>query len=118
MKTLLIAPLIAAAGAQAASTAPPPPRCDLSISFGSYAMGIDRPALAAVRKILADRAVRAVEETRGGIEGEIHLCVRTRRAADANRLFDRIRAVLPAAPHGPIAVRTASGRRFHAPPRR
>jgi hypothetical protein len=120
MKKNLLAPLLAAgACAQAASPAPPPaPKCDLTISFGSYAMGIDQGALAAVRRILADRAVRSVLDTQRGPEGEIHLCTRTRRPADAARLFNRIRAVLPAAPRGPIAVRTASGLRFDAPPRR
>ena len=118
MKKMLFAPLlVAGAGAQAATPAPPTPGCDLMISFGSYAMGIDRPALAAVRRILADRAVRSVEQVHGGREGETALCADTRRPADAIRLFKRIRAILPAAPRGPITVRTASGLRFDAPPR-
>lgn len=118
MKTPMLAPLlIAGACAQAASPAPTEPKCDLSVSFGSYAAGIDGPALAAVRRILADGAVRSVEDFAGGPEGETYLCVRTRRAADATRLFNRIRAILPAAPRGPIALRTASGLAFHAPPR-
>jgi len=119
MKMPMLAPmLIAVACAQAASPGPAAPKCDLTVSFGSYAMGIDRAALVAVRRILADRAVRSVETLGGGREGETYLCARTRRPADATRLFNRIRAVLPAAPRGPIAVRTASGLAFHAPPRR
>ncbi len=119
MKKALVVPLLAlGACAQAASPVRPAPKCDLMVSFGSYAMGIDRPALAAVRRILADRAVRSVEDIHWGREGEISLCVRTRRPAEADRLFGRIRADLPTAPRGPIAVRTASGLRFHAPPRR
>ena len=119
MKMTRFAPLLAAgACAQAAPPAPAAPKCDLMVSFGSYAMGIDHRALAAVRRILADRAVRSVENFGGGREGETALCALTRRPADATRLFNRIRAVLPAAPRGPIAVRTASGLAFHTPPRR
>lgn len=114
-KGLLIPLLAAGASAQAAESAPPASRCDLTISFGSYAMGIDRSALAAVRRILADRGVRLVEDDQWGREGETSLCARTRRPADARRLFYRIRTVLPAQPRGPIAVRTASGLSFDAP---
>jgi len=116
MKMPILAPLlIAGACAQAAPPARTARKCDLTVSFGSYAMGIDRTALAAVRRILADRAVRSVEDFGGGREGETSLCARTRRPADADRLFRRIRAVLPAAPRGPIAVRTASGLSFDTP---
>ena len=119
MKKALVAPLLAAgACAHAASPAPTAPGCDLTVSFGSYAMGIDRPALARVRRILAHRDVRSVEDIQAGREGEIALCVRTRTAAAAGRLFNRIRAVLPANPRGPISARTASGLRLHVPPRR
>jgi len=119
MKRSLFAPLlVAGASVQAAAPPPPMPGCDLTVSFGSYAMGIDGRALAAVRKILGDRAVTSVEEIGRGPEGEIALCARTGRPADAKRLFNRIRAVLPAAPRGPIAVRTDSGLSFDAPPRR
>ena len=119
MKMPMLAPLlIAGACAQAASPDPAAPKCDLTVSFGSYAMGIDGPALAAVRRILGDRAVRSVEDVARGREGETYLCARTRSPADATRLFNRIRAILPAAPRGPIAVRTASGLSFHAPARR
>ena len=116
-KSLLVPLLAASAWAQAASPTPPAPKCDLAVSFGSYAMGIDMAALAAVRRILADRRVRSVEDIRHGREGETCVCARTRRPAEARRLFNRIRTVLPAAPRGPITMRTASGLRFDAPPR-
>ena len=115
MKKFLVVLLLAAGGWAQAAPQEPAPRCDLTISFGSYAAGIDAPALAAVRRILADRAVRSVEVTNWGPEGETYLCARTRRPSDARRLFSRIRNVLPAVPRGPIAVRTASGLRFDAP---
>ena len=118
MKKNLLVPLLLAGASAGAATAKPAPKCDLMVSFGSYAMGIDAPALAAVRRILADRGVRSIEEMHGGPEGETYLCARTRRPADARRLFDRMRIVLPTSPRGPIAVRTASGLRFDAPPHR
>ncbi|HEX6376236.1 MAG TPA: hypothetical protein VFZ91_11010 [Allosphingosinicella sp.] len=119
MKNALVIPLIAiSACAQSAPPSPSARPCDLTVSFGSYAMGIDRPALAAVRAILADRVVRSIEERHQGREGELVLCARTRRPADAERLFHRIRSALPTAPRGPIRVHSASGLRFDAPPQR
>lgn len=92
-------------------------RCDILVSFGSYAMGIDRPAADAVDRILAsDEAVKSVTREAAGREGEYALCVGTRSAAAAARLFDRLRAALPAAPRGPIVLR--SGEKMHAVPRR
>ena len=115
---MLFALLAAGACVQGARPTPEAEGCDLTISFGSYAMGIDAPALAAVRAILADRAVRTIQDGHWGREGEITLCARTRRPADAKRLFGRIRAILPAEPRGPIGLRTASGLSFDSPPRR
>jgi hypothetical protein len=117
-RTVIVPLLVASACARTASPAPQPPDCDLSVSFGSYAVGIDAPVLAAVRTILADPAVRSIEDRPWGREGEVTLCVRTRRAADADRLFGRIRTALPAKPRGPIGLRTASGLSFDSPPRR
>jgi hypothetical protein len=118
MNKLMLAPLLlGSACSPAARPAPPAAPCDLTIAFGSYAVGIDQSALARVRAILADRTVRAVKDHGWGREGEVTLCVATRRPADAERLFGRIRAVLPANPRGPIDLRTASGLAFHSPPR-
>ena len=101
-----------------AAAAPAQPACDLSVSFGSYAMGIDRPALAKVRQILADRAVKKLDERPWGREGEITLCVQTRSRADAERLFRRVAKSLPAKPRGPIELRTVSGLKASAPAQR
>jgi hypothetical protein len=117
-RKMLLPLFVVGACARAVAPAPEAARCDLTVSFGSYAMGIDKPALAAVRSLLADRAVRTVEERRWGMEGEMNLCVRTRQPADAELLLRRIRAVLPAAPRGPITARTASGLSFEATARR
>lgn len=93
--------------------------CDLTIGFGSYAMGIDGQALAAVEaRLAADRAVTGVERQGWGREGEVTLCVATRTSADAERLHRDILATLPADPRGPISVATATGLSAHVPPRR
>jgi hypothetical protein len=94
----------------------PAPQCAVSVQFASYAMGIDRPAFDRVQALLKrDRGVRSVEVQRWGREGETNLCVQTRKAGDARRIFGRVKAVLPARPRGPIVVEARGGLRFEAP---
>lgn len=101
----------AAAGAEAARD------CAVAVRFGSYAMGIDGKAAADVDRLLAGHpAVLSVDRLGAGREGEYALCIRTRSAEGADRLFDEIRAVLPARPRGPIALEGGT-RRFSAPDR-
>jgi hypothetical protein len=90
--------------------------CSLTIRFGSYAMGIDGQAAAAVDRVLAGhRGVARVERSGFGREGEYALCVHARGPADAARLFEELKAVLPARPRGPIEI--VSGTRRFAVPR-
>ncbi len=93
-----------------------PGDCPLAISFGSYAMGIDRTAFDAVSALLSrDRGVKGIEQYRWGREGEVTLCARTRSRADARRLFGAVRLRLPPKPRGPVTV--SMGRlSFTAPP--
>ena len=99
------------------AAAPRDARCSLTVSFGSYAMGIDRPAAAEVERIVgADPAVISVTREGAGREGEYALCVETRSGTGAQRLFERVRAALPADPRGPITLR--SGKKSYAVPRR
>lgn len=135
---LLAFPLAAceAAGDDALATAGndrPPPRaaapmkptatpaagiCALTVAFGSYAMGIDRPTLQRVEALLAaDPAVAGVERRGRGREGETELCAEVASAADAERLFRAIAGMLPVDPRGPVTVRTTSGLRAEAPAR-
>lgn len=82
-----------------------PRDCTLTISFGSYAMGIDGRAFERVSALLTrDRGVRSIEQFRWGREGEVTLCARTRSAADARRLARRARALVPAKPRGPVTI--------------
>jgi hypothetical protein len=91
--------------------------CSVTIRFGSYAMGIDTASAAAVDNQLADNEdVTSVARSGAGREGEYALCVSTRDTAAAARLVDRITALLPLKPRGPITVEGA-GRRFEAPAR-
>jgi hypothetical protein len=93
-----------------------PADCPLRVDFGSYAMGIDRGAAEAIRRLLAgDRAVTAVESFPWGREGESTLCVRLSSPAEAERLARAIAALFPAAPRGPLSVSTRNGLRFTAP---
>lgn len=82
-----------------------PRDCPLAVSFGSYAMGIDRPTFDKVSALLAhDRGVKTIEQHRWGREGEVTLCARTRGRADARRLFGQIRQRLPEKPRGPVTL--------------
>lgn len=107
--------------AAASAVNPSKPRagaCALTVAFGSYAMGIDRPTLDRVEALLAaDPAVAGVERRGRGREGETELCAGIASAADAERLFHAIAELLPADPRGPVTVRTASGLRAEAPSR-
>lgn len=92
--------------------------CALTVRFGSYAMGIDGGAAQAIERLLrADRAVARVERKPWGREGEFDLCAMVANPRATERLFNRVRALLPAKPRGPITVSTADGRSFSAPTR-
>lgn len=90
--------------------------CPLTVSFGSYAMGIDsRTFDATIRLLSRDRAVMRIEQRNWGREGERTLCAVTRKPADARRLFARVKALFPRKPRGPLTVTLAGGREYHSP---
>ncbi|HTU10290.1 MAG TPA: hypothetical protein VMG08_05260 [Allosphingosinicella sp.] len=95
---------------------PVPANCPLTVGFSSYGPGIDRPTLLNVERLLnGDRGVRGVSRHRWGREGEITLCARTRSARDAARLAQRIRAMIPARPRGPVRIELAGRLRYETP---
>jgi hypothetical protein len=107
MKTL---PILLAAAACQSAPADIEAECGVTVNFGSYAMGIDSGAAAAIDKLLADASeVKAVTRSGGGREGEYSLCIQTPNKAAAARLVDRIRPLLPAKPRGPISVEGPNG---------
>ena len=87
-----------------------PADCPLTIAFGSYAAGIDQPALARVeRRLRTDRRVRQVTRHPWGREGEVTLCVRPRRHASLNPIARDLRRLIPPRPRGPVHVTVNRG---------
>ena len=115
MKYLILT--LALIGAPAAASAQPvfaPGQCDVTVAFGSYAMGIDQPTFARVERLLShDRRVARSDQQRWGREGEVTICAKARRRADVAPLFYRIKALFPRNPRGPLTV-AAGGRKFQA----
>jgi hypothetical protein len=121
---LLVAATLSAASAAEARVAPPlrvvepaplpaprhaapvvPGDCTITIAFGSYAMGIDRPTLARMERTLqGDRRVRRFTRHPWGREGEVTLCIYTRTYGGAGDLSRQLRAMIPARPRGPVSV--------------
>lgn len=72
-------------------------RCDVTIKFGSYGMGIDRELadeVAAAVKV--DRDVASSERKPWGREGEFDQCLTAKSGRDVKALYERYRAMLPA----------------------
>lgn len=100
-----------------AATPPAPaddgPRpCDVTVSFGSYAMGVDHDLKARILALVAsDRSVEDSEERRWGREGESDLCIHAPAPGAADRLFDQIAALIPAtSDRAPTTVTHRDGR--------
>ena len=86
--------LIACAAAPMASERA---RCDVTIKFGSYGMGIDRELADKVAlAVKADRDVARSERKPWGKEGEFDQCLTAKTGRDAKAMFERYRAMLPA----------------------
>lgn len=70
--------------------------CDLEVTFGSYAMGVDQALKVQIQnRIDGEAAVQSIEERHWGREGESTICVRTFDAAGADRLYREIAAMIP-----------------------
>ncbi|MES2987111.1 MAG: hypothetical protein V4808_04320 [Pseudomonadota bacterium] len=111
MKYLIAASLalILTTGGANAQSEFAPGKCDVTVSFGSYAMGIDRPTFERVERLLSrDRRVAKTDQQRWGREGEVTICAKARRRADIAPLFHRVRAMLPRNPRGPVTVEAGS----------
>lgn len=116
MKHLIAASLalILTTGSASAQSQSAPAKCDVTVTFGSYAMGIDRPTFDKVDRLLArDRRVAKTDQQRWGREGEVTICAKARRRADIAPLFYRIKALFPRNPRGPLTV-AAGARKFSA----
>jgi hypothetical protein len=118
MKTLLAAALAltlltpAAAGATA-------PACDVSVQFGSYAMGIDGRAFDKVQRYVArhPRLIRTASTASWGREGEKTVCLTTLNGRKGvNTVFRDVRGLVGKGQRGPVEVRTLDGRVWSSHP--
>jgi hypothetical protein len=70
--------------------------CDLEVTFGSYAMGVDQALKVEIQnRIDGEAAVSSIEERWWGREGESTICIRTFDAAGADRLYTAVAAMIP-----------------------
>ena len=120
MKTLLAATLglalLLPAAAQASG-----PACDVSVQFGSYAMGIDGRAFDKVQRYVAShpRVVRTSSVTSWGREGEKTVCLTTANGRKGvNTAFQAIKNLVGKGQRGPVEVRTLDGRVWRSHPGR
>lgn len=121
MRLIALAPLALAACTAATPPVQPitppdsvPADCSVTVTFASYAMGIDGDTYDAVEKLLADLEI-APERYRWGREGEVTLCVRGLDGRKSGSLFAKIEGLLPEKPRGPVSVSTRSGKVARAP---
>jgi hypothetical protein len=114
--------LLAAACATDSGAEPPPAPgpggegCDVSISFGSYAMGIDNDAYARVETWLAGHKdlVAEVKVTPWGREGERTVCVTATSPAAIKPVFSGVVKQLPVeGKKAPITALSKTGGHFH-----
>lgn len=117
MKTLLAAAfaltLLAPAAAHATG-----PACDVSVQFGSYAMGIDGRSFDKVQRYVArhPRLVTTASVTRWGREGEKTVCLTTTSRRGMTTVFRDIRELVGRGQRGPVEVRTLDGRVWSSHP--
>ena len=112
LAALLTLSLAACAAAPVDSGAAP--RCDVTIKFGSYGMGVDQPLAATVAdRVKTDRDIAHAERKPWGREGEFDQCLTVKKDADARAVYARYRALLPARNvKAPTSIDGPDGLRF------
>ena len=119
MKTLLATTLglalLLPAAAQASG-----PACDVSVQFGSYAMGIDGRAFDKVQRYVArhPRLIATSSVVSWGREGEKTVCLTTSSRRGRATAFHDIRGLVGEGQRGPVEVRTLDGRVWRSHPGR
>ena len=107
--------------ADAASPAAPgdSEACDVTVVFGSYAMGIDGDTFAKVEAYLAERkdVVSQAQTTSWGREGERTICIDAKTDAAAKKIYADLEAMAPkTANRGPITLKSRFGDGFQSKP--
>ncbi|MBI5940526.1 MAG: hypothetical protein HY859_08880 [Caulobacterales bacterium] len=118
MKTLLAAALALTVLAPAAVQADSP-ACDVSVQFGSYAMGIDGRAYEKVQRYIAHhpRLILTSSVMSWGREGEKTVCLTTFNGRNGmTTVFHDIRTLVGKGQRGPVEVRTLDGRVWRSNP--
>ncbi|MDB5470334.1 MAG: hypothetical protein JWR84_1894 [Caulobacter sp.] len=113
---LLAAACATDSGAEPSPSVPGGEGCDVSISFGSYAMGIDGEAYARVETWLAGHKdlVADVKVTPWGREGERTVCVTTTSPEAIRPVFSGVVKLLPTVgKKAPITALSKTGGHFH-----
>ncbi|NEX94016.1 hypothetical protein [Caulobacter sp. 17J65-9] len=89
--------------------------CDVEVSFGSYASGINAEVAREVRAYVGrSRDVTRAQGVRWGREGEWDLCL-TVRPKRASKVYADIRRMIPTyARQGPTSVSSKNGARFES----
>jgi len=98
----------------AAAPAPAPERCDVTIKFGSYGMGIDQPLAATVADMVkTDPDIARATRKPWGREGEFDQCLTVKKGRDVRALYERYKALLPAKNvKAPTSIEGPDGARF------
>ena len=117
MSRTLLAAGAALALSACATTTPPAEaaaRCDVTVRFGSYGMGIDRPLADRIDAVVkADGDIARSERRPWGREGEYDLCLQVRTGREARALYARYRALLPGrALNAPTSIEGPDGLRY------
>ena len=111
----LAALLVLGLTACAAAPVSGPARCDVTIKFGSYGMGIDHEVAARVAAaVKTDRDVASSARKPWGKEGEYDLCL-TAKAGKGAAVYERYRTMIP--PRGlkaPTSIEGPDGLRFES----
>lgn len=119
MKILIATALLLGAALPAAAQTPASANCDVSVRFGSYAMGIDQKSFETVERYAArnKRLVASTSVERWGREGERTVCIDTRSRRATNQVFADLKRLIRAhAERGPTELAAADGRVWRASP--
>lgn len=93
--------------------APGDENCDVTVVFGSYAMGIDGESFRKVEAYLKRRPNVRYTATSWGREGEKTVCVDTKNNAQTRKVYADLRGMLPrVSRRGPVEIRSTLGQTY------